>query len=287
MIKKTISIWVTAAVCMSCLSLTGCHGFPKPISYYQNQDNKEAEELVQEYQQAFIDNVAEVYGDRATLTDIACVRTFPEKYDPGYKSYQKILKGTLTIDGINYEALYDCYNGKLKDSVHTEAICSELIESLPLDQSKILEIYYPESTGDWDYGEQWKFPSRITNFDEAVTWEDRSNAAIFIWIYTLEDVSGLTEADFTQIPQMQKVIDSTSNCKITIMSLADTDAFENMKEAMKKNHHNIDRVLYPTATEEDIEKVFSEYHITNMMEVGNDYDYFDESSHDLLFNKIK
>ena len=139
--KKIASIFLTAAVGVSCLSLTACHGWPKPVSYYKNRDNEEAESLVQEKRQAFIDKVAEAYGDSATLTDIECVRIFPEKYDPGYKSYQKALKGMLTIDGKSYEALYYCETGTMKDSVHTDAICSELIDSLPLDQSKIL----PES----------------------------------------------------------------------------------------------------------------------------------------------
>ena len=284
--KKIASIFLTAAVGVSCLSLTACHGLPKPVSYYKNRDNEEAESLVQEKRQAFIDKVAEAYGDSATLTDIECVRTFPEKYDPGYKSYQKVLKGTLTINGTHYEALYDCDKGKLKDSVHTDAICSELIDSLPLDQSKILEIYYPESNGDWDYGEQWKFPYQIKTFDEAVTWEVRSDAPIFIWIYTLEDVSDLTEADFAQIPQMQKVIDSTSNCKITILSLADTDAFEKLKGSIKKNSDNFDRLLY-TDTTEELSSGFNEYHLTNILRVGNNFVYFNDSPPALVFHKAK
>ena len=284
MIKKIASIFMTA-VCL--LSFTACHGLPKPVSYYQNQDNEEAESLVQENRQAFIDKVAEVYGDSAALSDIECVRVFPEKYDAGYKSYHKELKGKLTIDGKSYEALYYCETGTMKDSVHTEAIMSELTDALPLDQSKILEIYYPESTGDWDYGEQWKFPYQIKTFDEAVTWGERADALIYIWIYTLEDISDLTEADFAQIPQMQKAIDSTSNCKITILSLTDTDAFEKLKGAMMKNSDNFDRLLYPDITDEKIANVFNEYHMTNMLKVGNDFDFFDERPHALYFQKVK
>ena len=183
--------------------------------------------------------------------------------------------------------MYHCETGELKDSVHTDAICSELIDSLPLDQSKILEIYYPESTGMWDYGEQWKFPYQIKTFDEAVTWEKRADATMYIWIYTLEDVSDLTEADFTQIPQMQKVIDSTSNCKITIMSLADADAFDVLKEKMKQNSSNFERLFYSSTTDEQIANVFNEYHMTNILKVGNDFDYFDERPHSLVFTKVK
>ena len=285
--KRITSVLLTAAAGMSCFSLTGCHGLPKPASYYQNRDNKEAEEVVQENQQAFIDKVAEAYGDSASLTDIECVRVFPEKYDPGYKSYQNKLKGTLTIDGTNYEALYYCDNGELRDSVHADAICSELINALPLDHSKILEIVYPESVGDWNYGEQWKFPYQIKTFDEAVTWEEKAGATMYIWLYTSEDVSDLTEADFTPIPQIQKVIDSTSNCQITIMSLADTAEFENLKEQMKKYSGNIERLFYPSATDEDIDRAFSEYHMTNILKVGNDFDYFDERPHALIFKKVK
>ena len=96
---------------------------------------------MQENRQAFIDKVNEAYGDSASLSDIECVRIRPEAYDPGYASYHEDLKATLTIDGKSYEALYYCQTGTLNDSVHTEAICSELTDSLPLDQSKIIEIF--------------------------------------------------------------------------------------------------------------------------------------------------
>ena len=117
--------------------------------------------------------------------------------------------------------------------------------------------------------------------------DDKKDALIYIWIYTLEDISDLTEADFAQIPQMQKVIDSTSNCKITILSLTDTDAFEKLKGAMMKNSNNFDRLLYPDITDEKIANVFNEYHMTNMLKVGNNFDFFDERPHALYFQKVK
>lgn len=269
MTKKHTSVIFTAAICLLCCTLTGCSDLPRPASYYQNQDDSEAESLVQENRQAFIDKVAEAYGDSAVLSDIECVRVFPGKYNPGYKSYTKTLKGTLTVNGKRYEALYDCYKGSVRDSVHTDAICSELTGSLPLDQSKILDVFYPESTGDWDYGVQWKFPSQVTTFDEAVTWETGSEAPITIWICTAEDVSDLTEADFTPIPQMQKVIDSAAVCKITIISLADKAALDVLKEDLRQNPNNFERLLYPSAAEKDIADTFSKYHMTNILKVGN------------------
>ncbi|MCR4643810.1 MAG: hypothetical protein K5695_00170 [Oscillospiraceae bacterium] len=282
MFKKITALLLTAAVC---LPLSACHGLPKPISYYQDLDDQEAEELVQENRQTFIDQIADVYGDSAKLSNIECVRVFPDKYDPGYKSYTHMLKGTLTIDGTDYEALYSCYDGQVRDSVHTDAICSELTDALPLDKSKILEIYYPESTGDWDYGKQWKFPSRVTTLDEALTWENRSDATIQIWIYTTEDLRDMTENDFAPIPQMQKVADATSNCQILILSLANKDTFGELREQMLKDHSYIDRALYPTYTDEEAVEILSEHHLTCMLRVGNDFDLSDEKPHRLLFKK--
>ncbi len=97
------------------------------------------------------------------------MRIRPEDYDPGYASYYEKLKATLTLDGKNYEALYDCYNGMLSDSVHTDEICSELTDALPLDRSKIIEIVIPRNSGSDDSGEQRKFPYEIKNLDDALT----------------------------------------------------------------------------------------------------------------------
>lgn len=287
MVKKITSFLFTVAVCMSYLTLTSCHGLPKPVSYYQNQDKEEAESLVQENRQAFIDKIAEAYGDSAALTDIECVRVFPEKYDAGYKSYTKMLKGTLTIDGKSYEALYNCWNGEVRDSVHTEAIMSELTDSLPLDQSKIVEIVYPESTGDWDYGEQWKFPCGVKTLDDAVSWQVSSDATIYIWIYTLEDVCHFTEADFSSIPEIQKLLKSKSLCTITIMSLNDADAIDKLKEQMMKRIDPVKQLFYSTTTDELIAKIFSEYQLTNAIKIGNTNSTADDKPTELEIVKVK
>lgn len=115
-----------AAVCL--LSLSSCHGLPPTIAEVQRRDDEAAESILQEYRQPFIDKVNESYGDSASLSDIECVRIRPEAYDPGYASYHEDLKATLTIDGKNYTALYNCKTGTLRDSVHTDAICSELTD---------------------------------------------------------------------------------------------------------------------------------------------------------------
>ena len=278
--KRVLSI-IMAAVCF--LTLVSCHGLPPTTEYLKNKDDKAAESILQEYQQPFIDKVNEAYRGSASLTDIECVRVYPEHYDPGYASYSEELKGKLTIGGSHYEALYYCKKGTLRDSVHTNAICSELTNAFPLDKSKIIDIVIPRESSTWDYGEQWKFPYEIKNLDDAITWTDRGDATLYIWIYTLEDVSSFTEEDFSSIPEINKLKDSTSLDKITIISLTDNGALDELKEKMTRDTFCIDHLRDPS----DTEKFFDKYHITNSIIVQNDFNIFDEKPHRLKVIKIK
>lgn len=159
--------------------------------------------------------------------------------------------------------------GSLMDSVHTDAICSKLAEALPLNKSQIIETVYPDTDHSWDYGERLKFPYEIKTFDEAITWKNRVEAPIIIWIYTLEDVSGLSEASFNAIPEIQKLTASTANCKITIMSLADTSALDSLKGQLEKNPNNITMLGYESTTDKIIADFFSEYHMKSAMIAEN------------------
>ena len=258
--------------------------WPAPtVAEVQRRDDAAAESILQENRQPFIDKVNEAYGDSASLSDIECVRIRPEAYDPGYASYHEDLKATLTIDGKNYVALYNCKTGTLRDSVHTDAICSELTDALPLDQSKIIDIVIPRDSSDWDYGEQRTFPYEIKNLDDALPSDNRASATIYIWIYTSEDVSGFTEADFSSIPEINRIKDSTSLDEITIISLTDSDALAELKEKMTRDMLCIAHLGDSSYTEE----FFSEYHMKNALIVKNDYNVFDEKPHRLVVRKIK
>ncbi len=280
--KRIASVLMTL-VCF--LALTSCHGLPPTVAVLQKQDDDAAESILQVYRQPFIDKVNKVYGDSASLTDIECVRVYPDYYDPGYSSYHEELKATLTINGTDYEALFNCKKATLRDSVHTDAICSELTDALPLDKSKIIEVVIPKESSSWNYGEQWKFPCEVKNLDDAVTWNKRGDASIFIWIYTSEDVSGFTEEDISSIPEINKLKDSTSFDMITIISLTDESALADLKEYMDKNS-GLSMLGYPSTTEETIAEFSSKYHMTNVLIVKNDFDIFDESNHCLVINKI-
>lgn len=278
--KKIFTLLMTA-VCL--LLLSSCHSLPPTISEVQRRDDEAAESILQENRQPFIDKVNEVYGDSASLYDIECVRIRPEDYDPGYASYYEELKATLTIDGTNYVALYNCKTGTLRDTVHTEAICSELTDSFPLDQSKIIDIVIPRDSTFWDHGEQLTFPYEVKNLEDALTYDETSCAPIHIWIYTAEDMSSFTEENFSSIPEINRLKDSTSLDKITIISLTDNSALTKLKEKMAKDMLCIDHLGDPSFTEE----FFSEYHITNAVIVKNDFDTFDEKPHCLVVRKIK
>lgn len=278
---KRIFILLMTAVCL--LLLSSCRGLPPTIAEYQRRDDEAAAKVLQENRQSFIHKVSETYGSGASLRDIECVRIRPEKFTPGYASYYEELKATLTIDGTNYTALYGCKTGTLRDSIHTDAICSELTNALPLDHGKIVDITIPRDSGFGDYGEQRTFPCEVKDLDDALTFDDRGYAPIDIWIYTSEDVSGFTEADFSLIPEINRIKDSTSLDKITIISLTDNDALAELKEEMTRDILCIDH-LKDTS---QIEEFFGEYHMTNAMIVKNDFDIFDERPHCLTVRKIK
>ncbi len=285
--KRLASILIAASVCLSGMTFTSCHGLPPTVAQLQKEDDEEAEALLLENQKPFIDKVVETYGERVSLTGIECVRIYPNKYDPGYTSYIEELKGTITLDGKRYEALYDCKNGTLRDSVHTDAVCSELADALPLDKSRIVETVYPELDATWQRGDSLKFPCEIKNFDDAVSWEKRAGAGIFIRIYTLEDVSGYTEADFDSIPTLQKLIDSTSYDVITVMSLSDTSALDDLKEQMKNNPWGVERLFYTNTTEETIAEFCGKYHLSNAKIVENKYSDYEDDSRGLEVKILK
>ncbi len=269
-----------AAACL--LSLSSCHGLPPTIAEFQRRDDEAAESILQENRQPFIDKVNKAYGDSASLRDIECVRIRPEDYDPGYASYCEELKATLTIDGKNYVALYQCKTGTLRDTVHTEAICSELTDALPLDQSKIIDIVIPRDSTDWDHGEQLTFPYEVTNLEDALTYDRTSYAPIFIWIYTSEDMSSFTEEDFSSIPEINRLKDSTSYVYINIISLTDNGALAELKEEMTRHLYCFDYLKEASK----IEEFFGEYHITNAVVVKKDCDPSDESKSCLTVRKI-
>ncbi len=96
-------------------------------------------------------------------------------------------------------------------------------------------------------------------------------------------MSSFTEADFSSIPEINRIKDSTSFDQITIISLTDNDALAELKEKMINDVLCINHLKEPSSTE----AFFSKYHITNAMIVSNDYDLFDEKPHSLIVNKIK
>lgn len=279
-LKKIVVLSMTA-VCL--LSLSSCHGLPPTVAEYQRRDDASAESIVQEYRQPFIDKVKEAYGDSASLSDIQCVRIRPEDYDPGYASYCEELKAVLAIDGKNYTALYYCKTGSLSDTVHTEAICSELTDDLPLDQSKFIDIVFPRDSTFWDHGEQLTFPCEVKNLEDALTCDKTSYAPIFIWIYTSEDLGGFTEEDFSSIPEINRLKDSTSYVYINIISLADNDALAELKEKMTKQLYCIDYLKGA----DKIEEFFGEYHIKNAVLLKKDLDPSDENRSCLTVRIIK
>ena len=92
-----------------------------------------------------------------------------------------------------------------------------------------------------------------------------------------------TEKDFSSIPEIDKLKDSTSLDKITIISLTDNGALDEHKEKMTRDTFCIDHL----GDSNDTEKFFDKYHMTNAIIVQNDFNIFDEKPHRLKVTRIK
>lgn len=285
-IKKAAASFLTAAVCLSFTSCfetaRGLFDLGKDLAEeserYTEHQKKEKEamaSLVEQYSPEFKAKAAEIYGSNAALTDIRCVENYPEHKNDGYADYAEVLIGTLTVDGKQYEALYYCYEGmkteRFRDTVHTDDICSEPLDALPLDKSKIVEVVYPMTDSFDDYGEKRKFDWRIKTFDEWVTFEDVAGNPMDIYIFTTQDVSELSESAIRSAPAMQKLTKATSFAEITIMTLKDAEKLAELKDRMRINTFAVSHLESPVAEHEGSTKFCDEFHMTGAMIIRNSF----------------
>lgn len=286
-IKRTAVILAAAAVCLSftsCFELAyGLYDLGKDIAEegerhteFLEKQKEEREALVENYSPAFRDKAAEIYGSGAALTDIRVVTNPPDRMDDGYVNYDEVLIATLTVDGKQYEATYDCYEGDLKgrfrDSVHINDICSPVIDALPLDKSRIVETVYPMNCSSYrDYGDELKIDYRIKTFDEWVTFGDIANNPMYLYVFTTEDISGISEDEICSAPGMKKLTEATSYANITVVSLRDTEALDALKAQMRKNSSSISQLSSSVSSDEATKRFVDEYHITSAMVIRNSF----------------
>lgn len=288
--KRIAAGLLAAVVCLSftsCLdTLHGAYEIGKGVveeserhAGYMESQKEEMAALVENYSPVFKEKAAEIYGSDAALTDIRCVENYPEHKNDGAADYAEALLGTLTVDGKQYEALYYCHEGikteRFRDTVHTDDICSEPLNALPLDKSLIVEAVYPMTDSFDDYGKMLKFDWHIKNFDEWVSFDESSFNPMKIYIFTTQDVSTIPESEIRSAPAMRKLAKATSFAQITIMSLKDTEKLAELKERLRINTFAVSHLETPVAEYEASAKFCDEFHMTGAMVIENSFSDFE------------
>ena len=262
--KKIIMIMIF----LFCLiSLVSC-GAPSEVK-------QEAEERLKKYKPIFEQKVKDVYGSDAKLKNVKCdVNTNVGSPVPSVSySANKYLTGTISISGRNYDANYDTLKDRMIDNVHTEDICSSVINALPFDSDKFIQVKYIDSVG-----YEPKFESEVDSLEKAAD-SDFGNIITFV-VITSEDLSSFKEDDFKDIPELQTITNSKNmSGTIKIVSIKDKSKASSLMGKIRDLNFSYDThpMVYDSSGNKD---AFDVYGIRNAISIklnpGNlVYNYMD------------
>ena len=283
--KRIMVILMTA---VTCLSFSSCWVIDQARE--QKAEDNAAEELVDKYEQVFADKVRAAHGETASLTDVKCVMHESGRMYYGLWEARNDLLGTIELNGNSYEAVYYCETGKLRDSVHTEDICSEITNALPLDKSQIYEVVYPgyDYYDKNEYGKILKFDSSLNTLDDVIANGEVGKEDVKVFIFTYEDVSSLTEAEIMSLPIIAKFDRLRNYGNISILSLKDTGALDDLKDKLNRNRDLITQYKRDDITDEKRQEFLDNFHLNCAIAVKNDFYYSNvgEDDPELEYYKI-
>ena len=250
---------------------TGCSLIGR--SDEQKACDSEAEQLLADYSQPFIDKAKSIYGNDAEVTDITCMKFLATGlFDSVYMADERI-SGTLTLNGKQYEAEYNTRTDTLRDDVHTEEICSELLDALPIDQSKIIEKHYVDCGAYERFSKEikLKFAPDIKTLDDVKKNKGEDHTSpVFIHVYTTEDLGQITESQLKAQSAFQGMDDCTQWILISIVSLKDQSVFSDLKTLMLRNSNLLKQYRRPDVKEESLIEFKNKFHIRNAAVIEND-----------------
>ena len=204
---KKFSTIILLSVCL--ISLVSC-GAPSEVK-------QEARERLEKYKPVFEQKVKDVYGSDAALKKVKCAVNMTVGSPVPSVSYSAndYLTGTISFGGGNYDAIYLTSEKRMIDTVHTEAICSSVIDALPLDSGKFFLVKYISPVG-----YEPMFDSEIDSLEKAA--ESDEGSIITFVVITSEDLSTYREDDFADIPELQTIKNSKGlSGNIKIISVKD------------------------------------------------------------------
>ena len=172
-----------------------------------------------------------------------------------------------------YDANYDTLKDSMIDNVHTEDICSSVINALPLDSDKFIQVKYIDSVG-----YEPKFESEVDSLEKAAD-SDFGNIITFV-VITSEDLSSYKEDDFKDIPELQTIMNSKNmSGTIKIVSIKDKRKASSLTGKIRDLNFSYDThpMVYDSSGNKD---AFDVYGIRNAISIklnpGNlVYNYMD------------
>ncbi len=266
--KKAVALILSLVA----FAATGCTLIGR--SDEQKACDSEAEQLLADYSQPFIDKAKSIYGNDAEVTDIACMKFLATGLLDSVYMADESLSGTLTHNGEQYEAEYNTRTGDLRDAVHTEEICSELIDALPIDQSKIIERHYVDVGKYEKFSKEimLKFSPDIKTLDDVKKNDGVLHTSpIFIHLYTTEQLSEITEAELKAQPAFAGMESCTQWIQISVVSLKDQSAFSDLKTMMLRNSSLLKQYGRSDVSEESLNTFKDKYHIHNFAVIENSW----------------
>ena len=236
----------------------------------------EASQKLETYKPVFERKIKEAYGDKAGLTNVECptlMSVGSPVPDVTYKASEK-LTANLQLDGKSYVAEYYPEYDIVTDTVHTENICKEITDSLPIDRAKILDIKYTDASFLYP-----KFPSEADTLEKAFSYFKEGTPAIgggiVVNIITSEDLSKYSEDDFTSSKACQTIKNGSLYCNIKIVSLKDEEKLSTLVGRIHELHFESRPRMYVEGTYKD---VFEYCHIKNAVTIG-----FDKNEHTVKY----
>ena len=247
---------LTTIILFLCLiSLVSC-GAPSDVK-------QEAQKRLEKYKPVFEQKVEEVYGSDARLKKVKCdVTTSVGSPVPSVShSANDYLTGTISLNGRNYDAIYLTNEKRMMDTVHTEDICGSVVNALPLDSDKIIQVKYISSVG-----YEPMFESGVDSLEKAV--ESEGGNIISFVVITSEDLSAFKEDDFINIPELQTITSSGNlSGNIKIVSIKDKSKASSLSGKIRDLNFSYDNhpMVYSSSGDKD---AFDVYGIRNAISIN-------------------
>ncbi|MBP0973381.1 MAG: hypothetical protein J5851_05675 [Oscillospiraceae bacterium] len=242
------------------LLLTGCSA--------PDEVKQEASNRLAAYEKSFTDGVTAAYGDSAKLKSVEC----PVEMNVGspvpevsYKAAQD-LTGKIVLNGKTYDATYLTASGTVTDTVHTEQICKELTDALPIDQTKVLATVVTDNAF-----EEPQFKAGAETLDQVMTPDN--TVCLIVSVITSEDLTSYQTADLNSIPALRSLYSNSKFCKVSIVSLKDTDRLSELKGSIQELNFSYSSNHPDVYVNGDYVDAFEHFHIRNTIALSQPEPY--------------